>query len=34
MCGCSTWEYEDWQPFFALLDDIAPNSGTLKESKL
>jgi rubrerythrin len=34
MCGCSTWEYEDWRPFFALLDDIAPNSGTLKESKL
>lgn len=33
MCGGSTWEYERWRPFFALLDDIAPNYDTLRESK-
>jgi hypothetical protein len=33
MCGGSTWEYERWRPFFAILDDIAPND-TLRESKL
>jgi hypothetical protein len=33
MCGGTTWEYERWRPFFALLDDIAPDYGTLSESE-
>ena len=34
MCGGSTWEYERWRPFFALMDDIAPNHSLLRESEL
>jgi hypothetical protein len=34
MCGGSAWEYEGWRPFFALLDDIAPNDENLRDSKL
>lgn len=33
MCGGTTWEYERWRPFFALLDDVAPDDGTMSESE-
>jgi hypothetical protein len=31
MCGGSSWDYESWRPFSALLRDLAPPSGVLRE---
>jgi hypothetical protein len=33
MCSGSAWEYESWRPFFVLLDEIASNDGTPRESE-